>query len=345
MARALPALLRLRADRSVYDAVSRHVENEKLRQVLSFHSLLVGGNPFETSSIYTLIHYLERLEGVYFARGGTGALVRAFTRVFEDLGGEIRLGTPVEGIDVESHGGRAIHRVRSAGGRHEDFDVVVSNADVHHTYARLYAGERSARRKARRLERMNWSMSLYVLYFGTDRRYENLAHHTILLGDRYEGLLRDIFHGSALPADFSLYLHTPTVSDPSLAPNGCEGFYVLSPVPHLGRAAIDWNRVGPEYGDRILTSLETLLPDLRRHVVTRRDMTPLDFERDLAAYQGAAFSLAPTLTQSAWFRPHNRDERIPGLYLVGAGTHPGAGIPGVVNSAKATVQTVLEDLR
>ena len=191
---------------------------------------------------------------------------------------------------------------------------------------------------------MRWSMSLFVLYFGTDRRYDDLAHHSIVLGDRYEELLREVFHGRALPKDWSLYLHAPTVSDPSLAPPGCEGFYVLSPVPHLGNARLDWDAIGPAYGDRILASLERVLPDLRKHVVTKRCMTPLDFERELAAFQGSAFSVAPTLTQSAWFRPHNRDPRIPGLYLVGAGTHPGAGIPGVVNSAKATVSTVLEDL-
>jgi phytoene desaturase len=339
MLRAAPQLARLRADRSVHRTVSRFVRDERLRQVLSFHSLLIGGHPFEASSIYTLIHYLERSEGVYFVRGGTGALVEAIARRFEDLGGTLRVSTPVRRIRVDAGRG---HRVQTDDGEHV-FDAIVSNADVHHTYASLYADEPRARRMAQRLEKMQWSMSLFLLYFGTDRRYDGLAHHSIVLGSRYRPLLDDIFHGHALPQDFSLYLHAPTVSDPSLAPPGCECFYVLSPVPHLGNAPIDWEREKAGYADRILASLERLLPDLRRHVVVQRTFTPLDFERELAAYHGSAFSVAPLLRQSAWFRPHNRDARIPGLYLVGAGTHPGAGVPGVINSAKATIATLLED--
>jgi len=188
-------------------------------------------------------------------------------------------------------------------------------------------------------------MSLFLVYFGTSRRYPGVAHHTVVFGPRYEGLLRDIFHGETLPEDFSLYLHAPTVTDPSLAPPGCEAFYVLSPVPHLGLARLDWAKEGPAYADRILASLESLLPDLRRHVVTRRIFTPQDFETELNTFQGSAFSVAPKLTQSAWFRPQNRDPKIAGLYIVGAGTHPGAGLPGVINSAKATVSVIAEDLR
>jgi phytoene desaturase len=192
---------------------------------------------------------------------------------------------------------------------------------------------------------MDWSMSLFLVYFGTDRRYPGTAHHTVVFGPRYEELLADVFHGSSLPADWSVYLHAPTVTDPSLAPEGCEAFYVLAPVPHLGHARIDWRAEGPAYADRILASLEGLLPDLRRHVVTRRIFTPLDFEGELNTYLGSAFSVAPKLTQSAWFRPHNRDPHIPGLYIVGAGTHPGAGLPGVISSAKATCRVIAEDLR
>jgi len=339
MVRVLPQLLRLRADRSVYRTVSRYVRDERLRQVLSFHSLLIGGHPFETSSIYTLIHFLERHEGVYFVRGGTSVLVDAILRRFLDLGGRFLPSSPVRRIRRQADGR---HRVETDAGAGL-FDAVVSNADVHHTYARLYADEPAARRTTRRLEAMQWSMSLFLLYFGTDRRYPGLAHHTVLLGPRYRALLDEIFHGSALPEDCSLYLHAPTVSDPSLAPPGGECFYVLSPVPHLGHAPIDWEREGPRYADRILETLERWLPDLRAHVVVRRQFTPLDFERELAAHHGSAFSVAPTLRQSAWFRPHNADRRIPGLYLVGAGTHPGAGVPGVINSAKATVTTLLED--
>jgi phytoene desaturase len=196
----------------------------------------------------------------------------------------------------------------------------------------------------RKLERMDWSMSLFVLYFGTDRAYSgDVAHHTVVFGPRYEGLLRDIFAGSRLPDDFSLYLHAPTVTDPSMAPPGCGSFYVLSPVPHLGHAPLDWDKVAGPYGDRILAALERLLPDLRRHVVVRRHFTPVDFRGELRSYLGSAFSCSPRLGQSAYFRPHNRDPRIPGLYLVGAGTHPGAGVPGVINSAKATARLIVQD--
>jgi phytoene desaturase len=339
MVRVAPTLARLRADRSVYATVARFVEDEHLRQALSFHALLVGGNPFETSAIYTLIHWLERKFGVFFPRGGTGALVAALVRLFESLGGEVRLSTPVEGIVLD---GRR-HLVTSPRAAREPFDLVVSNADLRHTYADLLAGEPRADRGRRAVEKLDWSMSLFVLYFGTDRVYEGVAHHTVLFGPRYEGLCRDIFHGPTLPDDFSLYLHAPTVTDPSMAPPGHGAFYVLSPVPHLGHAPIDWDAAAPAYAERILAALERDLPDLRRHIVTRRWFTPLDFKRELRSHHGSAFSAAPTLTQSAWFRPHNRDPRIPGLYLVGAGTHPGAGVPGVVSSAKATARVVLED--
>ncbi len=346
MVRVAPALIRLRADRSVYAAVSRFVRHPKIREALSFHALLIGGNPFETSAIYTMIPFLERKWGVFFPRGGTGALVTALADLFARLGGDLRLSAPVERIELDASGPRARHRVHVRGQAQpvETFDAVVSNADVHHTYAQLYRGAPGAARTQSRLERMDWSMSLFVIYFGTRRRYPGIAHHTVLFGPRYRELLRDIFHGPALPDDFSLYLHAPTVTDPSLAPEGGETFYVLAPVPHLGSAAVDWAAVGEGYADRVLASLETLLPDLRREIATRRIFTPLDFQSQLAAFQGSAFSLAPTLTQSASFRPHNRDPRIPGLYIVGAGTHPGAGVPGVVSSAKATVGVLLNDL-
>jgi phytoene desaturase len=220
----------------------------------------------------------------------------------------------------------------------------VSNADLRHTYAELLSGEPAAARTRRRVESLDWSMSLFVLYFGTDRLYrDRLAHHTVLFGPRYRELLAEIFGGPHLPDDFSLYLHAPTVTDPGLAPPGCDGFYVLSPVPHLGHAPLDWRTLAPRYAERILTALEKLMPDLRRHVVVKRWRTPETFRDELNSYHGSAFSCAPKLTQSAWFRPHNRDPRIPGLYLVGAGTHPGAGVPGVVNSAKATARVILED--
>ncbi len=342
MLKVAPALAALRADRSVYDTVARFVKNEHVRQALSFHPLLVGGNPFETSSIYTLIHYLERHGGVFFPRGGTGALVQGLLRAYQELGGELRLSCPVLNVAVETQGTRTRHLVTTPGNQREPFDLVVSNSDVHHTYAKLYQGNPAAERTARSLKRKQWSMSLFVLYFGTDKPYD-IAHHTILFGPRYKELLDEIFHGHSLPKDFSLYLHSPTVTDPSLAPPGCGSFYVLSPVPHLGNAPLDWDKLAEGYADRILSALETHMPDLRRHVVVKHYLTPKSFERDLFAYHGSAFSVAPVLSQSAWFRPHNRDPKIPGLYLVGAGTHPGAGLPGVVASARATADLILAE--
>jgi phytoene desaturase len=344
MLRVAPSLAMLRADRSVYQTVARFVKHPHVREALSFHALLVGGNPFETSSIYTLIHHLERTWGVFFPRGGTGALVSALVRLLEDLGGELRLSSPVASVRVTHEAGRAVHTVGVDGRAPEAFDLVVSNADIHHTYAHLYGEEPSAQKMTRKLERMDWSMSLFVLYFGTDRSYaERIAHHTVVFGPRYRGLLDDVFHGDHLPDDFSLYLHAPHVTDPSLAPAGGGSFYVLSPVPHLGHAALDWDAIATSYGDRILAALEPLLPDLRRHVTVRRHFTPADFRSELHALHGSAFSCAPTLGQSAYFRPHNKDRRIPGLYLVGAGTHPGAGVPGVVNGAAATFACIAKD--
>jgi phytoene desaturase len=343
MVRVAPELVKLRADRSVYDTVARFISDEHLRQAFSFHSLLVGGNPFDTSSIYTLIHHLERKWGVFFPRGGTGKLVTGLARLFGELGGELRLNTKVQRIDLERRGEQVVHHVSHDGGEREPFDLVVSNADLHHTYAKLYAREPAAARTRRRLEKMDWSMSLFVLYFGTDRVYDDIAHHTVVFGPRYRELLSEIFAGPALPDDFSLYLHCPTVTDPSLAPPGRSAFYVLSPVPHLGHAPLDWSTLGPRYAERILAHLERYLPQLRRHVVSQRFITPETFQSELGAYHGSAFSVAPRLVQSAWFRPHNKDARIPGLYIVGAGTHPGAGLPGVLSSAKATARLVLED--
>ncbi len=347
MVRCAPDLMKLRADRSVYSAVSRFINDEHLRQAFSFHPLLVGGNPYETSSIYTLIHWIERQWGVFFPKGGTGALVQGLVRLFEDLGGHLRLNSPVQQIRLVGAGRHRStsyrHEVTLAGGEREVFDAVVSNADIHHTYAKLYGAEPAARPMRRKLEKMDWSMSLFVMYFGTNRRYDDLAHHTILFGNRYKGLLEDIFHGHRLPDDFSLYLHAPTVTDPSLAPAGGEAFYVLSPVPHLGRADVDWESVAQRYGDTILESLERHLPGLREAVVTRRHFTPVDFRDQLNAHHGSAFSVAPKLTQSAYFRPHNKCDRIPGLYIVGGGTHPGAGVPGVINTAKATTALVARD--
>ncbi len=351
MVRVAPTLAVRRADRSVYGTVSRFVRDEHLRQALSFHSLLVGGNPFDTSAIYTLIHHLERKWGVSFPRGGTGALVRALGALFERLGGELRLSTPVRQLHVSVSGSRQVVRRVSVGGDAagsagavKAFDAVVSNADVHHTYESLLSEHLPSQRMRRRLERSTWSMSLFVLYFGTDRPYaDEVVHHSVVFGPRYRELLHDIFDGDHLPDDFSIYLHAPHITDPAMAPPGKGTFYALSPVPHLGNADVDWDAESERYADAILTDLERVMPGLRQHVTFRFWMTPRDFESRLAAFQGSAFSLSPKLTQSAWFRIHNRDDRIHNLYFTGAGTHPGAGIPGVVSSAKATAGLVAED--
>ncbi len=341
MIRVAPQLIKLEAYRSVYSMVSKFVQDPELREAFSFHSLLVGGNPFAASSIYTLIHYLERNWGVFFPRGGTGALVQALVRLFEELGGTVRLNFEVERIE-QSQG--RVTGVTSKGGERLPADYVVSNADVVHTYQTLLKGSSIAAVRGERLAGMRHSMSLFVAYFGTKRKYPNVAHHTVLFGPRYRGLLDDIFSKGRLADDFSLYLHAPTVTDPSLAPPGCEAFYVLSPVPHLGLADLDWATVGPQYADRIYQYLERkLMPGLRHEIVTQRLFTPADFKTELNAHVGSAFSLEPVLWQSAYFRVHNRDPDIGGLYFVGAGTHPGAGLPGVVNSAKATASLVVAD--
>ncbi len=342
MIRVAPQLMLLQSYRSVYSVVAKFIRDPQLRQVYSFHSLLVGGNPFNTSSIYTLIHVLERKWGVFFPRGGTGALVNALVRLFNELGGEIRLGAPVDRILTQN--GR-VTGVATADGWRAKVDTVASNADVVHTYRRLLEHEPRADGTARRLLNRRYSMSLFVIYFGARKRHPELAHHSVLFGPRYRGLLTDIFERGVLADDFSLYLHAPTVTDSSLAPPGGEAFYVLSPVPHLGKANIDWEVEGPRYRDRILEYLEQrYIPDLRQDLVTTRIFTPADFARDLNGHLGSAFSLEPVLTQSAYFRVHNRDPRIGGLYFVGAGTHPGAGVPGVVASARATAGLILADV-
>ena len=336
MLKIAPDLIRLESWRSVHGFVSRFVRDDRLRQVLSFHPLLVGGNPFQTTSIYTLIHYLERHWGVWFATGGTGAVVDALVRLFGELGGVLRLNARVGEILVER--GRTTG-IRLTDGTDLPADVVVCNADVAGAYHDLLPNAARRTWTDRKLARTRYSMSLVVIYFGTDRQYRgtdgpDLAHHDILLGPRYGPLLADIFTKKRLAEDFSLYLHLPTVTDPSLAPPGCDAFYVLAPVPHLG-GPTDWARMAKPYRDRIMGYLEEhYLPDLSKHLVTEHMIDPRHFQAVLGSYLGSAFSVEPILTQSAWFRPHNRSEDIPNLYFVGAGTHPGAGLPGVLSSAK-----------
>jgi phytoene desaturase len=343
MLRIAPDLIALQSYRSVYGLVSRYVRDERLRQVLSFHPLLVGGNPFRTTSIYALIQHLEREWGVWFAMGGTGAVVDALVLLFGELGGTLKLSAEVARITLQ---GDRVSGVELANGAVLDADLVVCNADVADTYARLLPASRGL--IARRLPHMRYSMSLVVIYFGTDREYRSdpgnrLAHHMIVLGPRYRELLEDIFERKVLAEDFSLYLHMPTLTDPSLAPPGCEAFYVLAPVPHLG-GTVDWARAAKPYRDRIMQFLEThYLPELSRHIVTERMIGPRHFRDELNSHLGSAFSIEPVLSQSAWFRPHNRADRLRGLYFVGAGTHPGAGLPGVLCSAKIADDLIAEE--
>jgi phytoene desaturase len=340
MVRVAPDLIKLRSHESVFRLVSRYVKDPALRQVFSFHPLLVGGNPFQSSSIYAMIHFLERKWGVHFAMGGTGALVQALLKLFTEMGGKIRLNTKVERLLIEN--GTATG-VRLAGGEEIAAKIVVSNADVANFYKEAVPTAVRKKWTDKRLEKMRYSMSLFLIYFGTDRTYPDLAHHTIVLTERYKELLEDIFQKKILADDFSLYLHAPTRTDPSLAPPGCECFYVLSPVPHLG-GKVDWNAVKDLYADAILASLEKLCPNLRDHIVSRMVWTPLDFEESLDAHLGSAFQFEPILTQSAWFRPHNVSEDVKNFFLVGAGTHPGAGVPGVLSSAKL-LDRVIPDAR
>lgn len=337
MIRVAPDLIRLSGHRSVHHLVSRYVTDERLRIALSFHPLFVGGNPFTASAIYGLIAHLERRWGVHFARGGTGRLVSGLVDLIRGQGGTVRLGAEVRHISVTE--GRATGVVL-ADGESIAADIVVSNADVTWTYGRLLPDGASRRWRPAKLARASQSMSLFVWYFGTDRTYPDVPHHTILLGPRYRGLLDDIFRRKVLAEDFSLYLHRPTATDGSLAPAGHDAFYVLSPVPNLAGGE-DWATVAEAYRARIAAHLEaTMLPGLSDHVVTSRVMTPVHFRDELNAPHGAAFSLEPVLTQSAWFRPHNRSEDVAGLYLVGAGTHPGAGLPGVLSSARILDEVV-----
>ncbi len=337
MVRVLPALMRLEGWRTVYGLACKHVTDPKLRVVLTFQSLLVGGNPFATTSVYCLIAFLERRFGVHFAMGGTGSLVRGLVGLIERQGGAVLCNQAVDEITVTQ--GRA-SGVRLATGETLAADVVVSNADSATTYRRLLAPEHRKRWTDARIERARYSMSLFVWYFGVQGQYPDVAHHTIALGPRYRELLTDIFERKLLASDFSLYLHRPTATDPSLAPPGCDAFYVLSPVPHL-ESGTDWEREAEPYRRMIERRLEaTLLPGLSRRLVTSRLLTPQDFQDRLSSFRGAAFGLEPVLTQSAWFRPHNRSEEVERLYLVGAGTHPGAGLPGVLSSARVLDKVV-----
>jgi phytoene desaturase len=339
MVKVLPDLVRLRADRSVAQYVNKFFTDERLKQVFSFHPLLVGGNPFRSSAIYALIHTLEQQWGVWFAMGGTGAIVRALSQLFVDLGGVMRLNCEVASIDVDRASKRATG-VRLKSGEQIAADIVVCNGDVAQATRTLLAPEVRAHATNAKIEGLRYSMSLFVIYFGTDKQYPDTAHHEILMGPRYRELLEDIFERKILAEDFSLYLHRPTATDPSLAPPGHDCWYVLSPVPHLG-GDVDWERVSQRYRDRIMQYLEDrYLPGLQSHIVTERRIDPRYFATTLNSYLGSAFGPEPTLLQSAYMRPHNQSEDVPNLYFCGAGTHPGAGLPGVIASGKIVANLI-----
>jgi phytoene desaturase len=334
MLRIAPDLIRLQSHQTVYDYVARFIQDDFLRRCFSFHPLLVGGNPFDATSIYAMIHYLEREWGVHYALGGTGALVTALVALIRELNGRIHLNMPVTEILID---GRRATGVRLADGRVQKAEHVVCNSDVAYSYLKLIPAAYRRRNPDWRYQKLSrYSMSLFVIYFGTKRRYDDglLAHHNIILSQRYRELLADIFQKKELAQDFSLYLHAPTLTDPSMAPAGHEAFYVLSPVPHLG-GDIDWRRQARPYRDAIMQFLEeNYLPDLQANLVAEHVVDPRYFQQTLNSHLGSAFSLEPIFRQSAWFRPHNRSEDFDNLYFVGAGTHPGAGLPGVLSSAK-----------
>jgi len=337
VAKALPKLVRMKAWQSIYSLVAQHIRHPKLRIVMSFHPLLIGGNPFSVTCVYSLIHSLERRWGVHSAMGGTTAIVRELVKLLEEREVPIRYNAPVTRIRVEA--GRA-RGVELASGEYLPADIVVSNGDAAWTYRHLVAPEHRRHWTDRKIAKGQYSSGLFVWYFGTNRQYHEVPHHMMVLGPRYQGLLQDIFKNHTLSKDFSLYLYRPTATDPSLAPAGCDSFYVLSVVPNLS-SQTDWAAVQETYRDAIATVLQdSVLPNLKQHVVSSKITTPQDFQDRLWSYRGAGFGLEPILTQSAWFRPHNRSEDVDGLFMVGASSQPGAGVPSVLMSAKMLEQVV-----
>ena len=327
MVKQVPALLLLKCYRTVSQMVNSHLKHPLIRQAFSIHPLLVGGNPFKTTAIYTLIHYLERRWGVFFCMGGTGKLVQELGSLMERQGINIVLEADVDEIIVEN---RRAKGVRFSNNQVMDADIVVFGGDPETCYEHLLP---KTKRRLPRIKKQ-YSMGLFVLYFGTKKLYPEVAHHSIWMGPRFKELLAEIFDAKQMSEDFSLYVHRPTATDKSFAPKDCESFYVLCPVPNL-QGDVDWEKEAPILRDRIVSSLEeTILPDLSSVIDEVFWMTPEDFARDYRSMHGAGFSIEPRLTQSAWFRFHNRDSAISNLYFVGAGTHPGAGLPGVVSSAK-----------
>lgn len=336
MLKILPQMLKLKSYRSVYSIVSGYIKNESLRKAFTISPLLVGGNPFDTTSIYTLIHYLERKWGVHFPKGGTKSLVDALGRLIKEEGIEIKLSTTVKQILVTN--GKA-SGVVIEGGESLTADLVVFNGDPAFAYKNMLHGIKRRKWTDKKIDNLSFSMGLFVLYFATNKTYDNIAHHTIIFGEAYKTLLDEIFNDHKLSTDLSLYLHRPKATDPEMAPNEKDCFYALAPVPHL-KGNLDWEKTGPILQERILEILEKrALPGLRDHLEIAFHVTPENFKTEYLSEWGAGFSIAPIFKQSAYFRFHNKSEEVQSLYFVGAGTHPGAGLPGVLSSAK-----VLEEI-
>ena len=335
-----PRAIMLKALKPVHSFVADYFTDPKSRFLFSFHPLFIGGSPFRAPSVYIMIPYLEKEGGVWFSKGGMYSLVNAFERVFTEIGGELRTGATVEEILVEN--GRATG-VR-VNGEEIRADAVVSNGDVPWVYRNLIKPENRRRWTDRRIDKLHISMSVFLLYIGVRKQYPELKHHTLILSERYRDLIEDIFERKILADDFSMYLHVPTRSDASMAPEGCDSMYLLVPVPHNG-SGIDWKQRGPAFREKLLAFLEEEfgLEDFRANIDVCEMFTPDDFESQLLSRYGNAFSIEPRLTQTAWFRPHNRSEDVKGLYFVGAGTHPGGGVPGVLLSAEATEKCIVED--
>jgi phytoene desaturase len=335
----LPRALRLGAVQPVTRFAAHYFKDFRHHFLYSFHPLFIGGNPFRAPAVYIMIPYLEREEGVWFARGGMYSLVEGMARLFLEVGGSLHTRTSVQRIVVQK--GQVVGV--ETGDRFYPADLVVSNADPGYTYQHLIEPKWRRRWSDRRIRRLHYSMSCFLLYLGVRKTYPQLLHHTLILSPRYRELIREIFDRKVLAEDFSLYLHAPTRTDPSMAPPGAESLYVLAPVPNL-LAGINWKVEAPRYAERLLSFLETWgLEGLRAHLEVLHWFTPEDFAHQLCTPHGSAFSIEPRLLQTAYFRPHNRSEDIKGLYLVGAGTHPGAGLPGVLLSAEATAYAISQD--
>jgi phytoene desaturase len=342
MAKIVPSAIRLKSYKSVYGLVASNMKHDHLRMAFSFLPLFIGGNPFTTTSVYSLIAYLESEYGMLWVRGGTHRLVEALERLLKELGGTIHLNSEVTKIEVDEKE-RNVTGVRTKTGEHFSANIIISNADVAMTYMSLIDKKYRRKNSDRRYEKAKYSMSLFMIYFGTRKTYPEIPHHNIIFSSRYEELVKDIFDRHILPNDFAIYLHVPTRTDPELAPKGCETFYACVPVTHQD-SGIDWEQMKEPFRDKVLQFLnDKYLPGLLENLEVVEIFTPQDFEREFNAYKGNAFQLQPLMTQSGWFRPHNRSRDIKGLYIVGAGTHPGGGVPSAFLSGKVSTDLIFKD--